>query len=85
MTPEEAKKHQDRLTAEGWSPGFWYGTGCAKCCGVYPKLDTQIPPNDYCRYRCEVCGKRTAPYSMPWLARNAWNEGRFEITQARLF
>ena len=86
MTAEEAKKHQDQLVAEGWDLGFWYGTNCTKCCGVYPKLDTHIAPNDDCRYRCEVCGKKTANYSMPWLARDAWNNGNVILPdQPKLF
>lgn len=85
MTADEAKKHQDQLEAEGWSLSFWYGTNCTKCCGVYPKLDAHIAPDDRCRYRCEVCGKRTEAYPMPWQARDAWNEGRFETAQATLF
>lgn len=86
MTAEEAKKHQNQLVAEGWDLGFWYGTNCTKCCGVFPKLDTHIAPNDDCRYRCEVCGKKTAAYSMPWLARDAWNEGNVILPdQPKLF
>lgn len=85
MTGDEAKRHQDRIAAEGWALGFWYGTGCTKCCGVYPKLISGIAPNDLCRYECEVCGKTTEAYEMPWLAEEAWNEGRFITAQGRLF
>ena len=85
MTAEEAKRHQDQLVAEGWTLSFWYGTKCTKCCGVYPKIVTHIAPNDLCRYECEVCGKTTDPCSMPWLAEQAWNEGRFVSAQGRLF
>ena len=83
MTAEEAKRHQDQLEAEGWPLSFWYGTRCSKCCGVYPKFVDA--PNDNCRYECEVCGKTTADYSMPWLAWEAWNRGEFLTTQGRLF
>lgn len=85
MTAEEAKRNQDQIVAEGWTLSFWYGTDCKKCCGVYPKLIDQIPPNDFCRYECEVCGKTTEAYIMPWLARDAWNEGRFITAQRKLF
>ena len=85
MTAEEAKRLQDQLVAEGWTLDFWYGTWCEKCCGVYPKLIVGIPPYDNCRYECEVCGKTTEVYSMPWLARDAWNEGRFITGQRKLF
>lgn len=86
MTTEEAKKHQDQMEADGWPLQFWYGTNCTKCCGVYPKLITHIGGNDdLCRYECEVCGRKTAAYSMPWLAEQAWNNGEFETAQARLF
>lgn len=86
MTAEEAKKHQEQLVSEGWTLDFWYGTKCEKCCDVFPKLITHIPPNDNCRYECEVCGKKTKAYSMPWLAEEAWNRGEFdEGDQLRLF
>ena len=85
MTAEEAKKHQDQIAADGWDLGFWYGTSCEKCCGVYPKLITGIMPNDLCRYECEVCGKKTEAYSMPWLAEEAWNKGHFATAQRRFF
>ena len=87
MTPQEAKANQDRIVAEGWDLGFWYGTNCNKCCGVYPKL-VKIYENgqDLSAYQCEVCGRKTAGYSMPWLARDAWNEGRvIEPDQPTLF
>ena len=86
MTAEEAKKYQDQIVAEGWDLGFWYGTKCAKCCGVYPKfVNVYTDGQDLCRYECEVCGKKTAVYSMPWLARDAWNNGKFVISQGALF
>jgi hypothetical protein len=77
MSPEEAKAHQEQLIADGWNIGFWYGTGCKKCCGVYPKFIIQIWPKDLCRYECEVCGKTTEPYRMIWEAEEAWNKGLF--------
>ena len=78
MTAEEAKAKQDRI-AQNYELGWWYGTRCEKCCGVYPKFmvkDTQDPKNAY--YQCEVCGKKTKPYTMPWLAEEAWNNHEYE-------
>lgn len=78
MTAEEAKANQDRI-AEHHDLGHWYGTRCEKCCGVYPKFrtkDTFDPQNAY--YECEVCGKRTKLYTMPWLAEQAWNNHEYE-------
>ena len=74
MTASEAKANQNRIVSSGFELGWWYGTGCRKCCGVYPKFmtkDTQNPRNAY--YQCEVCGRRTDLYTMPWLAEKAWN------------
>ncbi len=86
MTPEEAKANQERI-AENYNLGFWYGIHCAKCCGVYPKLITHVGGTnlDLCRYECEVCGKRTADFPMPWQAEEAWNRGEFQTMQGRLF
>ena len=75
MTPEEAKKNQERLS-RSYSIGYWYGTRCEKCCGVYPKLITGRGTKDLCFYECEVCGKRTRPCLMPWESEKEWNEGR---------
>ena len=86
MTAEEAKANQDRIVEEGWDLGFWYGTNCNKCCGVYPKLvNVYTGGQDLCCYECEVCGRKTAEYTMPWLARDAWNNGEFAISQGALF
>ena len=86
MTAEEAKRNQDKIVAEGWSLDFWYGTNCEKCCGVFPKLISPIGGTlDLCRFECEVCGKTTEAFEMPWLAEKAWNEGRFVNAQGRLF
>ena len=86
MTAEEAKRNQDQLIADGWDLSFWYGTWCEKCCGVYPKFISHIGGfDDLCRYECEVCGKTTKAFDMPWQARDAWNSGLFITTQGRLF
>lgn len=83
MTRNEAKANQDRI-AINYDLGWWYGTRCAKCCGVYPKL---MRTGDLlkCFYECEVCHKQTAPALMPWLAEEAWNNGEFISGQMSIF
>lgn len=83
-TAEEAKREQNEL-AKHYDLGFWYGTGCEKCCGVYPKFRTSSGFDSYCWYECEVCGKRTKNASMPWIAEKDWNAGLFEQQQMSLF
>ena len=78
MTREDALKHQEELETHGYKLGWWYGVRCEKCCGVYPKLTIGIGTEDLCRYECEVCGKRTKPYRMPWEAEEAWNNHEYE-------
>lgn len=86
-TYEKVKEEQDRLKANGYYLGWWYGVSCKKCCGVYPKFMKKegFDPKD-CYYQCEVCGRRTAPEVMPWIARDAWNLGKtyFEDPQISL-
>ena len=87
MTKEEAKANQERI-AEHFNLSWWYGTDCEKCCEVYPKLGTEGNPScEDCFYVCEVCGKRTKGYVMPWLARDAWNRHEYKSchTQLSLF
>ena len=84
MTAEEAKKNQEEL-AKHFNLGFWYGTHCKKCCGVYPKFRTSASYDSYCWYECEVCGKRTENAPMPWVAEKAWNADEFMETQISLF
>lgn len=84
MTKEEAKENQDRLSKD-YNLSFWYGTNCEKCCDVYPKLDTE--GNETCAdvfYVCEVCGKRTKGYVMPWLAKEAWNRHEYKDEETQL-
>lgn len=85
MTKEEAKANQDEI-AKRSKLGWWYGTRCKPCCGVYPKLmfEGNTASQD-CYYQCEVCGKRTAPAVMPWVAEGLWNKGLFESTQITMF
>lgn len=87
MTKEEAKAKQERI-AKDFNLGWWYGTRCEKCCEVYPKLDVEGSSADgRCFYTCEVCGKRTRGFGMPWQAEEAWNnhEYKSEYTQMSLF
>lgn len=74
MTAAEAKANQERIVAKGYDLGWWYGTRCRKCCGVYPAFrrgDGQDPCD--CWYECEVCGRKTGKHTMPWLAEEEWN------------
>lgn len=75
MTTKQAKAKQDRI-AEHYHLEWWYGLNCKKCCGVYPRLQTEgnATIKDVF-YICEVCGKRTPGQSMPWIAEKEWNRG----------
>lgn len=82
MTKEEAKNHQQR---QGNALGWYYATSAEKCCEVYPKLmtvETNDPKDIY--LECEVCGKRTELFTMPWLAARAWNEHHYRDQQLSL-
>ena len=83
MTSAEAKANQDRL-AEHYDLGWWYGVRCAKCCGVFPKLMMTKDMLE-CFYQCEVCGRRTAPEKMPYIAEEAWNNGRIMCNQISIY
>lgn len=87
MTATEAKRKQTVLEADGFKLCWWYGTGCKKCCGVYPRFRTTYGLDQKCWYECDVCGKRTAPKIMPWIAADAWNNEEFldGIVQLSLF
>ena len=85
MTKEEAKANQDRI-AKNFKLSWWYGTNCEKCCEVYPKFDTEgDSAGGRCFYICEVCGKRTNGFSMPWLAERAWNNHEYKQNQISWF
>ena len=84
MTRTEAKAIQDDLEARGFKLGWYYGTNCEKCCGVYPKLVSSQQNGAGCWYECEVCGKRTDEHPMPWLARDAWNSHEFKFEQIKM-
>lgn len=70
----EIKAKQDAL---GKNAGWYYGTWCDKCCGVYPAFYSEGDFRDYCYYVCLVCGKESEHEPMPWAARDDWNAGRF--------
>ena len=85
-TFEEEMAEQERLR-QYFNLGWWYGTNCKKCCGVYPKAMKKdgYDPNDF-YYECQICGRRTKPYMMPWIAREAWNRDEVvDNIQLRLF
>ena len=86
MTEQEAIKYQAEL-AKHYNLSFWYGTSCHKCYSVYPRFMTMGAAQGKCYYQCEVCGKRTDNYDMPWQAMEAWNAGKFlnSTVQLRLF
>jgi hypothetical protein len=75
-TAEEEKAHQERL---GKSVGFWYGTKCEKCCGVYPKFFTTLGFENLGYYVCMVCGKESKHCDMNWQARDAWNAHEYHF------
>ena len=82
MTEQQAKANQNRI-AKHYNLGWWYGTRCQKCCGVFPKFMTTDTMRCECYYQCEVCGKRTKPFDMPWQAEEAWNNGEYDETVLR--
>lgn len=87
MTRQEALANQERI-AKNYNLGWWYGTRCERCCGVLPKLETEGNMTDgRCFYQCEVCGKRTKGFQMPWMAERAWNNREYltNAVQMNLF
>ena len=84
MTAEQAKANQNRI-AKHFNLGWWYGTRCKKCCGVYPKLMTTDRLDHKCYYQCEVCGKRTKEHEMPLVAEEAWNNGKYKENEYRQY
>lgn len=71
----EVIREQNEL-AKHYDLGWWYGTWCTKCCEVYPIFMTSDGFEHKCWYQCEVCGRKTKKFDMPWVARDAWNEGK---------
>lgn len=79
MTQQEAIIQQKMLEIKGFNLGWYFGTKCEKCCGVYPRL-SHLNTNDKYHdtyYRCDVCGKQTEYYGMPIQAEEAWNNHRY--------
>ena len=84
MTRAEAVAEQERI-GRLYNLGWYYGTNCEKCCGVYPRFhDIGSNARDSVYYQCDVCGKRTPAFSMPYLAEEAWNRGEWLTHQTRL-
>lgn len=84
MTKEEAAAEQNRILLMGSNLGWWFGTDCEKCCGVFPRFhDNGGAKAESCWYECDVCGKRTEKKSMPWIARDAWNRHEYQDGQIR--
>ena len=84
MTKEEAKAEQDYYQRIGINLAWYFGTKCEKCCGVYPRFHNSGGngrETDW--YECDVCGKRTAPKVMPWVAEEAWNNHEYQTGQMR--
>ena len=86
MTIEEAKAKQNEI-AQHYNLSYWYGTNCEKCCEVYPKFRTfgDLGGHSKCYYECEVCGKRTELFDMPWQSEKAWNNHEYIAQQIRMF
>ena len=80
MTKEDAIMEQKLLQIKGFNLGHWFGTDCEKCCDVYPRFVNRNTNDKYhsCAYRCDVCGKQTEWTGMPWQARDAWNEHKYQ-------
>lgn len=79
MTQQQAIQHQAEL-AKHYHLGWWYGTRCRKCCGVFPKIVTDSSAlNRGCYYECEVCGRKTGWSEMPWIAEERWNAGETTV------
>ena len=75
---KEEKAKQDELRKSNML-GYYYGTDCNKCCGVYPSFQTSVKGFDSQGYYvCLVCGKESKHASMPWIARDYWNGGKYE-------
>lgn len=75
VSEDVAKKQQDKL---GKNVGWFYGTNCKRCHGVYPKHIDEPDYRAYAYYLCPVCGKESKHFPMPWQAEKAWNNDEFE-------
>lgn len=65
MTREEAKAEQDRI-AEHFNLGWWYGTKCKPCCGVYPKIRTSDGFDARWQCRAPDCNHMGPLWTCPW-------------------
>lgn len=74
-TAKEEKEHQEKL---GNCLGFYYGTNCDKCCGVYPAFFTEGTFRDYGYYVCLVCGRESKHQPMNWMAKDSWNNCEYK-------
>ena len=79
MTQQEAMQEQKRLEISGFNLGWYFGTRCEKCCGVYPRYLTRDVNDKYhsAYYKCDVCGKQTEYYGTPQQAEEAWNNHKY--------
>lgn len=79
MTQQEAMREQKLLEIKGMKLGWYFGTRCEKCCGVYPRLQKRNTTDKYhdTYYRCDVCGKQTEYFGMPHQAEEAWNKHQY--------
>lgn len=75
LPASEVKDRQDKL---GKNAGWYYGTQCEKCCGVWPAFMSETGFEARCYFVCLVCGKESEHRSMPWMATEAWNAGLFK-------
>ncbi len=76
---EEEKSEQERIS-RNYDLSYWYGTGCEKCCGVYPKFYTDQDFSAYGYYVCMVCGKESTHHPMTWQAKDAWNKHEYKFS-----
>lgn len=82
----QAQNEQADLINKGMNLGWWFGTNCKKCHGVYPKIMNEgNTTNERVYFICEVCGKRTEGFQMPWIAEKEWNAGKFKQEQIRMW
>ena len=76
---------QRLLALKGWNLGWYFGTDCEKCCGVYPRAmhrHTNSAQDFY--YKCDVCGKKTAAFTRPFMAKDAWNNHEYQADSVQL-
>ena len=72
---EVVKARQDAL---GKNVGWYFGTNCRKCHGVYPAFFTESGFEALGYYVCLVCGKESIHEPMPHIAARDWNADRYK-------